>query len=145
MAYRGGGGIERGTDDSTVLRLIKQASRRTWFSDASYAAIGGLCLEMEVFWSYPLPEEMQTRAVKSRQGVAINVSGLMVIVMRMILMRGDSPVREGENIGAKAVMKMIGALEEKVSYSWAFCCAAKKDKEEKVVRKLVAVNLLHGQ
>ncbi|CAN0521867.1 unnamed protein product [Laminaria digitata] len=49
-------------------RFVKQAPEITCFSDASYEAIGGLCLETEVYWRYQLTEEVRKRTVRSKRG-----------------------------------------------------------------------------
>ena len=37
------------------------------FSDATYKAIGGLCLEAGVYWRYPLTKKVQLRTARSKR------------------------------------------------------------------------------
>ena len=46
------------------VRFVKQPHKRTWLSDASFEAVGGLCLETGVCWRYNLTEEERTRTVR---------------------------------------------------------------------------------
>ena len=48
-------------------RFVKQAPERKWFSDASYEAIGGLCLETKVYWRYQLTKVIK-KPVRSKRG-----------------------------------------------------------------------------
>ena len=58
MVPKGGHGREGRRVGVAVLHIfVKQTHRRTWFSDASFEAVGELCLETEVYWRHCLSEE----------------------------------------------------------------------------------------
>ena len=84
---------------AAFFRFVKQTHRRTWFSDASFEAVGGLCLEMGVYSRYNLSEGEVKRTIRSRKGgdrnrLSINVLELMGMVMTayvMIVIRRDRP------------------------------------------------------
>ena len=50
--FGGGYGGERIT--APFFSFVKQRPSRTWFSDASLAAMGGICNEMGVYWRFDL-------------------------------------------------------------------------------------------
>ena len=54
--------------EAPFYRFVKQAPEKKWFSDASYGAIGGLCLETGVYWRYHLALEVQLTTVRSKRG-----------------------------------------------------------------------------
>ena len=82
---------------------MKQPYMRTWLSDASFEAVGGLCLETGVYWRYRLTEEERGRTIRSRKvedgnRLSINVLELLRMVMTayvMIVIKKDRPAREG--------------------------------------------------
>ena len=88
------------------FRFVKQPHKRTWFSDASFEAVGGLCLETGVYWRYNLTGEERARTVRSRRRehvnrLSINVLELLGMVMTafvMIVIRKDRPGRVGEPV-----------------------------------------------
>ena len=68
------------------FRFVKQPHKRAWFPDASFEAIGGLCLETGVYWRYRLTEEESGRTIRSRKvedgnRPSINVLDLLGMVM----------------------------------------------------------------
>ena len=88
------------------FRFVKQPHKMTRFSDASFEAVGGLCLETEVYWRYNLTGEERARTVRSRSRehvnwLSINVLELLGMVMTafvMIVIRKDRPGRVGEPV-----------------------------------------------
>ena len=100
--------------------LVKQTHRRTWSSEASFEAVGGMCLETGVYWRYCLSEGERKKTISNRKGqdgnrLSINVLELMGMVMTayvMIVIRGDRPTKEGESMlmrgdGSSAVQRVI--------------------------------------
>lgn len=84
---------------------MEQALEKSWVSDEWYGAVGAFFVEVGVYWEYPLPEEMQARMVRSRQGtggpIYIKVLELMAMMGTacvMVVMRGDRPRRKGETV-----------------------------------------------
>ena len=84
---------------------MKQAPKRKLFSDASYEAIGGLCLETGVYWKFQLTAEVQLRTVWSKRGkgdrISINILELKAMVMTayvMIMMKRDTSDTEGATV-----------------------------------------------
>ena len=51
------------------FRFVKQAPSRRWYSDASYQAVGGFCLETGWWWRYGLNGEERSRTIRSRKGM----------------------------------------------------------------------------
>ena len=103
---RGYGG-ERIT--APFFRFVKQRPSRTWLSNASLAAIGGLFMEMGVCWRFDLPEEMQKRTVEGGRAVAdlicIKLLEVMAMVMTayvIITMKRERPRRRGEAVLTRA-------------------------------------------
>ena len=97
----GGGRGEKITAPS--FSFVKQLSSRTWFSDASLRATGGLCIETWGHWRIDLPEEVQKRTIGGGQAVddliSIYLLEVKTVVMRayvMVDMRGDRSVKTGE-------------------------------------------------
>ena len=93
--------------------------KRTWFSDASFGAVGVLFLEMGVYWRYSLSEEERKRAIRSRKGgngnrLSINVLELMRMVMTTyvrIVIRRDRSTKEGDSllvVGGKVIGGAVG-------------------------------------
>ena len=88
------------------FRFVKQTHKRTWFSDSSFEAVGGLCLETGVYWRYKLSEEEVKRTIRSRKGgdrksLPINVLELLRVVMTayvVIVIKRDRPAKEGESV-----------------------------------------------
>ena len=79
--------------------FVKQVPSRTWFSDASLTAIGGLCMKTGVYWRFDLPEEVQRRTIKGGQVVTDLISIHLLEVMAMVMtafvmvdMRGERPL-----------------------------------------------------
>ena len=111
------------------FRFVKQTHRRTWFSDASFEALGGLCLEMGVYSRYNLSEGEVKRTIRSRKGgdrnrLSINVLELMGMVMTayvMIVIRRDRPAKEGESV------LMRGGSSSAVQ--WVINCGERRDRE----------------
>ena len=88
------------------FRFVKQEPSRHWFSDASYQAVGGYCLETGWWWRYELTEEERGRTVRSKtrrgyDSLSINVLELFGMVWTayvMIVIRKDLPDRVGEAV-----------------------------------------------
>ena len=84
----------------------QQPHTRIWFPDASFEAVGGLCLETKVYRRYDLTEEERARTIRSRRRehvnrLSINVLELLGMVMTafvMIVIRKDRPGRVGEPV-----------------------------------------------
>ena len=96
----GGYGVERIT--APFFSFVKQRPSRKWFWDASLSAIGGLCMETGVYWTFDLPEEVQERTVKGGRDVtdliSINLLEKMAMTMTgyiMIDMTGERPRTRG--------------------------------------------------
>ena len=107
MVSDGAGLAGRGVELAPpFFRFVKQPHRRTWFSDASFEAVGRLCQETVVYWSYNLIKEERARTVRSRRGehvngLSINVLELLGMVKTafvMIMVRRDGPGRVGEPV-----------------------------------------------
>lgn len=96
------------------LRSVKQPHSRAWFSDASFKAVGGLCLETGACWRYTLTEEERARTTRSRKGVDVNRSsinvfelpGMVMAAFEMIVIRKDRPARVG-GVGADEEAKFF--------------------------------------
>ena len=112
-------------------RFMKQPHRRTWFWDALFEAVGGLCLGTEMHGRYTLTEEERGKTIRGRNRggenrLSISVLGLggMVIVVLttfvMIVITKDRPARVGNpvlvmGVGSSAVqwvMNSRGAREK---------------------------------
>ena len=59
-----GGGYGGVRITAPFFSFDKQRPSRTWFSDVSLAAIGGLCMETGVQWRFAPPEKVQKRTVE---------------------------------------------------------------------------------
>lgn len=85
---------------------------RRWFSDASFEAVAGLCIDTGVIWRYELTEEQRARTVRGRRmegcaRLAINVVDFLGKVMNanvMTVIRGDEPEKEEESVIIKGVL-----------------------------------------
>ncbi|CAB1120742.1 unnamed protein product [Ectocarpus sp. CCAP 1310/34] len=64
---REGAGEVGSKTTAASFSFAKQVPWRSWFSDASTRALGGVCMETRVFWRYELPMEVQGRTVWARQ------------------------------------------------------------------------------
>ena len=107
--WGGGGGYGGERITAPFFSFVQQRSRRTWFSDAFLAAMGGLCMETGVYWIFNLPEEVQKRTVKRRRAVADLISIKLLEVMAMVMtayvmidMKGERPRRIGEAVLMRA-------------------------------------------
>ena len=125
----GGNGGERITAPS--FSFVKQRPSRTWFSDASLSAIGGLCMETGVYWRFDLPEEVQKRTIKGGRAVAdlisINLLEVMAMVMTafvMVDMRGERPGRKGEAVLMRA--------DNEAAVTWVKRCRGGGKKQARV-------------
>ena len=111
------------------FRFVKRTHRRTWFSDASFEAVGGLCLEAGVYWTYNLSEGEVKRTIRSRKGggrnrLYINVLELMGMVMTayvMIVIRRDRPAKEGESVVMRG--------DSSSAVQWVINCGERRDRE----------------
>jgi len=109
--YLGEGAGEVGSRITAAsFSFAKQVPSRSWFSDASTRALGGVCMETRVYWRYGLPMEVQGRTIRARKKgegdfICINVLEVMAMVMTayvMVISRGDRPEREGEAVMMRA-------------------------------------------
>ena len=107
--FSGGGGYGGERIKAPFFSFLNQRPSRTWFSDASLAAIGGLCMETGVYWRFDLPQEVQKRTVKGGRAVAdlisINLLEVVAAVMTAYVtidMKRERPRRRGEAV----LMKM---------------------------------------
>ena len=126
--------------------FVKQRSSTTWFSDASLAAIGGLCMETGVYWRFDLPEEVQKRTVKGGRAVAdlisINLLEEMAMVMTaygMIDMKGERQRRSGGAVLMRA--------NNEAAVTWVRGCRGGGKKQARVgalMRIMVALEAKGG-
>ncbi|CAB1100196.1 unnamed protein product [Ectocarpus sp. CCAP 1310/34] len=131
--YLGGGAGEVGRKITAAsFSFAKQVPSRSWFSDASTRALGGVCMETRVFWRYELPEEVQGRTIRARQKgegdfICINELELMAMVMTtyvMVISRGDRPEREGEAVIMRA--------DNQNAVSWVKKCGGAGKKKARI-------------
>ena len=87
------------------FRFVKQTHKRTWFSDASFEAVGGLCLEMRVCWRHNLSEGEVKRTIRSRKGGdrfrvsnILELLGMVMTAYVVIVIKRDRPAKEGESV-----------------------------------------------
>ena len=111
------------------FRFVKQTHLRAWFSDASFEAVRGMCLETRVYWAYSLSEEERKRTIRRRKGgdgirLSINVQELMGMVMTayvMIVIRRDTLTKERESV-------LIWG-ESSLAVQWVLSCGWGKGEE----------------
>ena len=142
MGRGGGYGGEKITAPS--FSFVKQLPSRTWFSDASLTAIGGLCMETGVYWRFELPEEVQNRTIKGGQAVddliSINLLEVMAMVMAayvMVDMRGDRPVRKGEAVLMRA--------DNEAAVAWVKRCRGGGKKQARVGALMTMMGALEAR
>ena len=95
-----------GRGPAPFFRVDKKTQKRTWFSDASFEIVGGLCLETGAYWRHNLSAKGMKRTIRNRNGGAgnrfsVNVLKLLGMVMAayvMLVIRRDRPSREGETV-----------------------------------------------
>ena len=86
--------------------LVNQTHVRIWFSDASFEAVGGICLETGLYWRYSLSEDEVKRTIRNRKGgdrnrLSIKVLELLGMVMTayvIIAIKRDRPAKEWESM-----------------------------------------------
>ena len=128
-------------------RFVKQTPEEKRCSDASYEAIGGLCLETGVYWRFKLTGEVKRRTVRSKRGkrdrISINLLELMSMVMAayvMVVMKGDRPEKEG------ATVLMRG--DDSSAVQWVINCKGGRRDEMRtgaLIRMLAALEMQGGR
>ena len=103
MVPEGGHGRGRANVGGAFLQIREADPQEDLVSDASFDAVGGLCLETWTYWRYSLSAEMK-RTIRSRKGrdgnrLSINVPELLGMVMSL---RDDSD-QEGQASERKGV------------------------------------------
>ena len=131
MVFGRGGGYGGERITAPFFSFVKQRTSRKWFSYASLAATGGLCMETGVYWRFDLPEEVQKPTAKGGRAVAdlisINLLEVMAMAMTayvMIDMKGERPRRRGEAVLVRA--------DNEAAVTWVRRCRGGGKKQARV-------------
>jgi len=139
-----GGGYGGESITAPSFSFVKQRPSRTWFSDASLTAIGGLCMETGVYWRFAPPEEVQKRTIRGGQAVAdlisinlLEVMAMVVTAFVMVDMRGERPGRKGEAVLMRA--------DNEAAVTWVKRCRGGGKKQARVGALMRMMGALEGR
>ena len=122
--------LEGEAHSAPCYTAIKRPATRHYLSDASFEAVGGLCVEKKVFWRYDLPTELTAelkRKADLQETCTITINllellGMVVTAWAMLELIGDRPDAAGDPIlmrgdsmaAVSRVFRSGGATDERV-------------------------------
>ena len=115
-----------GTLCTPIAALITQQPQHIWLTDASFDAIGGVCVHTGQFWRFDLTDEMGQRVLRGRRKgtgmLDINVLELLGMVMAAYVfavqlqhqpqMPGDAVLLRGDNNSAVHWLQKAGGARD---------------------------------
>ena len=107
---------------------ILRATTRSYYSDASFTAVGGFCPELKVYWRYSLAEaltlELKKQSATKKAGPIttnlLELAGMMISAFVMQMIENGRPkyaratvLLRGDNVSAVSWLNRCGGARDK--------------------------------